>query len=250
MNDEIKRYLESHVESTMTNKTELRSAYIELSENFTDTLKEVMRYEGYCVDNARNFNIEDMEYDVDVRPSIGIEKAVELLAIELLTVGLLTNDHGYIDLDEYRTVEELDSVLDEYKTAQVIVGNDAQLEADIELLTDLFKWNDEHPTVTWLEIQLEDYVDEEVIKVILEQNPDIVQDRLREIELDLDPEEQELFDGTYEVENVKIAPYSDIADVMFDRIDMSDVEAFVTNENTLIQIAENPRLVSYDLDIS
>ena len=86
--------------------------------------------------------------------------------------------------------------------------------------------------------------------MILEQNPDIVQDRLREIELDLDPEEQELFDGTYEVENVKIAPYSDIADVMFDRIDMSDVEAFVTNENTLIQIAENPRLVSYDLNIS
>lgn len=240
MNDEIKRHLESHVESTMTNKTELRSAYIELSENFIDTLKEVMRDEGYCVDNARNFNIEDMEYDVDVTPSISIEKAVELL----------TDDHGYVNLDEYRTVEELDSILDEYKTAQVIVGNDAQLEADIELLTDLFKWNDEHPTVTWLEIQLEDYVDEEVIKVILEQNPDIVQDRLREIELDLDPEERELFDGTYEVENVKIAPYSDIADVMFDCIDMSDVEAFVTNEDTLIQIAENPRLVSYDLDIS
>lgn len=240
MNDEIKRHLESHVESTMTNKTELRSAYIELSENFIDTLKEVMRDEGYCVDNARNFNIEDMEYDVDVTPSISIEKAVELLI----------DDHGYVNLDEYRTVEELDSTLDEYKTAQIIVGNDAQLEVDIELLTDVIKWNDEHPTITWLEIQLEDYVDEEVIKVILEQNPDIVQDRLREIELDLDPEEQELFDGTYEVENVKIAPYSDIADVMFDRIDMSDVEAFVTNENTLIQIAENPRLVSYDLDIS
>lgn len=241
MNDEIKRHLESHVESTMTNKIELRSAYIELSENFTDTLKEVMRYEGYCVDNARNFNIEDMEYDVDVRPSISIEKAVELLTYDLL---------GYMDSDEYHTVEELDSILDEYKTAQVIVGNDAQLEADIELLTDVIKWNDEHPTITWLEIQLEDYVDEDVIKVILEQNPDIVQDRLREIELDLDPEEQELFDGTYEVENVKIAPYSDIADFMFDRIDMSDVEAFVTNENTLIQIAENPRLVSYDLNIS
>ena len=240
MNDEIKRHLESHVESTMTNKIELRSAYIELSENFIDTLKEVMRDEGYCVDNARNFNIEDMEYDVEVRPSISIEKAVELLI----------DDHGYIDLDEYRTVEELDSMLDEYKTAQIIVGNDAQLEVDIELLTDVIKWNDEHPTITWLEIQLEDYVDEEVIKVILEQNPDIVQDRLREIELDLDPEEQELFDGTYEVENVKIAPYSDIADVMFDRIDMSDVEAFVTNENTLIQIAENPKLVSYDLNIS
>lgn len=240
MNDEIKRHLESHVESTMTNKTELRSAYIELSENFIDTLKEVMRDEGYCVDNARNFNIEDMEYDVEVKLSISIEKVVELLI----------DDHGYVDLDEYRTIKELDSILDEYKTAQIIVGNDAQLEADIELLTDLFKWNDEHPTVTWLEIQLEDYVDEEVIKVILEQNPDIVQDRLREIELDLDPEEQELFDGTYEVENVKIAPYSDIADVMFDRIDMSDVEAFVTNEDTLIQIAENPRLVSYDLDIS
>lgn len=240
MNDEIKRHLESHVESTMTNKTELRSAYIELSENFIDTLKEVMRDEGYCVDNARNFNIEDMEYDVEVKLSISIEKVVELLI----------DDHGYVDLDEYRTIKELDSILDEYKTAQIIVGNDAQLEADIELLTDLFKWNDEHPTVTWLEIQLEDYVDEEVIKVILEQNPDIVQDRLREIELDLDPEERELFDGTYEVENVKIAPYSDIADVMFDRIDMSDVEAFVTNEDTLIQIAENPRLVSYDLDIS
>lgn len=240
MNDEIKRHLESHVESTMTNKTELRSAYIELSENFIDTLKEVMRDEGYCVDNARNFNIEDMEYDVEVRPSISIEKAVELLI----------DGHGYIDLEEYRTVEELDSILDEYKTAQVIVGNDAQLEVDIELLTDVIKWNDEHPTITWLEIQLEDYVDEEVIKVILEQNPDIVQDRLREIELDLDPEEQELFDGTYEVKNVKIAPYSDIADVMFDRIDMSDVEAFVTNEDTLIQIAENPRLVSYDLNIS
>lgn len=241
MNDEIKRHLESHVESTMTNKTELRSAYIELSENFIDTLKEVMRDEGYCVDNARNFNIEDIEYNVDVRPSISIEKAVELLTYDLL---------GYMDSDEYHTVKELDSILDEYKTAQVIVGNDAQLEVDIELLTDVIKWNDEHPTITWLEIQLEDYVDEDVIKVILEQNPDIVQDRLREIELDLDPEEQELFDGTYEVENVKIAPYSDIADVMFDRIDMSDVEAFVTNEDTLIQIAENPKLVSYDLNIS
>ena len=240
MNDEIKRHLESHVESTMTNKTELRSAYIELSENFIDTLKEVMRDEGYCVDNARNFNIEDMEYDVEVKLSISIEKVVELLI----------DDHGYVDLDEYRTIKELDSILDEYKTAQIIVGNDAQLEADIELLTDLFKWNDEHPTVTWLEIQLEDYLDEDIIKLVLEQNPDIVQDKLREIELDLDPEEQELFDGTYEVENVKIAPYSDIADVMFDRIDMSDVEAFVTNEDTLIQIAENPRLVSYDLDIS
>lgn len=240
MNNEIKRHLESHVESTMTNKTELRSAYIELSENFIDTLKEVMRDEGYCVDNARNFNIEDMEYDVEVKLSISIEKAVELLI----------DDHGYVDLDEYRTIKELDSILDEYKTAQVIVGNDAQLKADIELLTDVIKWNDEHPTITWLEIQLEDYVDEEVIKVILEQNPDIVQDRLREIELDLDPEEKELFDGTYEVENVKIAPYSEIADVMFDRIDMSDVEAFVTNEDTLIQIAENPRLVSYDLNIS
>lgn len=240
MNNEIKRHLESHVESTMTNKIELRSAYIELSENFIDTLKEVMRDEGYCVDNARNFNIEDMEYDVEVKLSISIEKAVELLI----------DDHGYVDLDEYRTIKELDSILDEYKTAQVIVGNDAQLKADIELLTDVIKWNDEHPTITWLEIQLEDYVDEEVIKVILEQNPDIVQDRLREIELDLDPEEKELFDGTYEVENVKIAPYSEIADVMFDRIDMSDVEAFVTNEDTLIQIAENPRLVSYDLNIS
>lgn len=240
MNNEIKRHLESHVESTMTNKTELRSAYIELSENFIDTLKEVMRDEGYCVDNARNFNIEDMEYDVEVKLSISIEKAVELLI----------DDHGYVDLDEYRTIKELGSILDEYKTAQVIVGNDAQLKADIELLTDVIKWNDEHPTITWLEIQLEDYVDEEVIKVILEQNPDIVQDRLREIELDLDPEEKELFDGTYEVENVKIAPYSEIADVMFDRIDMSDVEAFVTNEDTLIQIAENPRLVSYDLNIS
>ena len=240
MNNEIKRHLESHVESTMTNKTELRSAYIELSENFIDTLKEVMRDEGYCVDNARNFNIEDMEYDVEVKLSISIEKAVELLI----------DDHGYVDLDEYRTIKELDSILDEYKTAQVIVGNDAQLKADIELLTDVIKWNDEHPTITWLEIQLEDYVDEEVIKVILEQNPDIVQDRLREIELDLDPEEKELFDGTYEVENVKIAPYSEIADVIFDRIDMSDVEAFVTNEDTLIQIAENPRLVSYDLNIS
>lgn len=240
MNDEIKRHLESHVESTMTNKTELRSAYVELSENFVDTLKGVMRDEGYCVDNARNFNIEDMEYDVEVKLSISIEKAVELLI----------DDHGYVDLDEYRTIKELDSILDEYKTAQVIVGNDAQLKADIELLTDVIKWNDEHPTITWLEIQLEDYVDEEVIKVILEQNPDIVQDRLREIELDLDPEEKELFDGTYEVENVKIAPYSEIADVMFDRIDMSDVEAFVTNEDTLIQIAENPRLVSYDLNIS
>lgn len=241
MNDEIKRHLESHVESTMTNKTELRSAYIELSENFIDTLKEVMRDEGYCVDNARNFNIEDIEYNVDVRPSISIEKAVELLTYDLL---------GYMDSDEYHTVKELDSILDEYKTAQVIVGNDAQLEVDIELLTDVIKWNDEHPTITWLEIQLEDYVDEEVIKVILEQNPDIVQNRLREIELDLDPEEREMFDGTYEVENVKIAPYSDIADVMFDRIDMSDVEAFVTNEDTLIQIAENPKLVSYDLNIS
>lgn len=240
MNDEIKRHLESHVESTMTNKTELRSAYVELSENFVDTLKGVMRDEGYCVDNARNFNIEDMEYDVEVKLSISIEKAVELLI----------DDHGYVDLDEYRTIKELDSILDEYKTAQVIVGNDAQLKADVELLTDVIKWNDEHPTITWLEIQLEDYVDEEVIKVILEQNPDIVQDRLREIELDLDPEEKELFDGTYEVKNVKIAPYSDIADVMFDRIDMSDVEAFVTNEDTLIQIAENPRLVSYDLNIS
>lgn len=240
MNDEIKRHLESHVESTMTNKTELRSAYVELSENFVDTLKGVMRDEGYCVDNARNFNIEDMEYDVEVKLSISIEKAVELLI----------DDHGYVDLDEYRTIKELDSILDEYKTAQVIVGNDAQLKADIELLTDVIKWNDEHPTITWLEIQLEDYVDEEVIKVILEQNPDIVQDRLREIELDLDPEEKELFDGTYEVENVKIAPYSEIADVMFDRIDMSDVEAFVTNEDTLIQISENPRLVSYDLNIS
>lgn len=240
MNDEIKRHLESHVESTMTNKTELRSAYVELSENFVDTLKGVMRDEGYCVDNARNFNIEDMEYDVEVKLSISIEKAVELLI----------DDHGYVDLDEYRTIKELDSILDEYKTAQVIVGNDAQLKADVELLTDVIKWNDEHPTITWLEIQLEDYVDEEVIKVILEQNPDIVQDRLREIELDLDPEEKELFDGTYEVENVKIAPYSEIADVMFDRIDMSDVEAFVTNEDTLIQIAENPRLVSYDLNIS
>lgn len=240
MNDEIKRHLESHVESTMTNKTELRSAYVELSENFVDTLKGVMRDEGYCVDNARNFNIEDMEYDVEVKLSISIEKAVELLI----------DDHGYVDLEEYRTIKELDSILDEYKTAQVIVGNDAQLKADIELLTDVIKWNDEHPTITWLEIQLEDYVDEEVIKVILEQNPDIVQDRLREIELDLDPEEKELFDGTYEVENVKIAPYSEIADVMFDRIDMSDVEAFVTNEDTLIQIAENPRLVSYDLNIS
>lgn len=240
MNNEIKRHLESHVESTMTNKTELRSAYVELSENFVDTLKGVMRDEGYCVDNARNFNIEDMEYDVEVKLSISIEKAVELLI----------DDHGYVDLDEYRTIKELDSILDEYKTAQVIVGNDAQLKADIELLTDVIKWNDEHPTITWLEIQLEDYVDEEVIKVILEQNPDIVQDRLREIELDLDPEEKELFDGTYEVENVKIAPYSEIADVMFDRIDMSDVEAFVTNEDTLIQIAENPRLVSYDLNIS
>ena len=209
MNNEIKRHLESHVESTMTNKTELRSAYVELSENFVDTLKGVMRDEGYCVDNARNFNIEDMEYDVEVKLSISIEKAVELLI----------DDHGYVDLDEYRTIKELDSILDEYKTAQVIVGNDAQLKADIELLTDVIKWNDEHPTITWLEIQLEDYVDEEVIKVILEQNPDIVQDRLREIELDLDPEEKELFDGTYEVENVKIAPYSEIADVMFDRID-------------------------------
>lgn len=95
MNDEIKRHLESHVESTMTNKTELRSAYIELSENFIDSLKEVMRDEGYCVDNTRNFNIEDMEYDVDVTPSISIEKAVELL----------TDDHGYVNLDEYRTVK-------------------------------------------------------------------------------------------------------------------------------------------------
>ena len=240
MNDEIKRHLESHIESTMSNKLELRSAYLEFSSGFTDIMKEIMREEGYCVDNARHFNIEDMKYKINVKPSLSIDKVVDLLI----------NDHGYVDLDEHKTIEEIDSILDEYKTAQVIVANDAHLEVDIEFLIDPHDWNDEHPDYSWFKKRLEEYVDEDVIKVILEQNPDIVQDRLREIELDLDPEERELFDGTYEIKDVKLASYSDIADFMYERINMSYVVEFVTSEDALIQIAENPRLVSYDLDIS